>query len=147
MQLLGIFEIGGLFALHGKHDDLVNQGEFVEVGFFVAFLFRKFESLGQEILIHRFLNFVSVFFLIVNPASKLVGIFSGILREFGNLLHCLGDGALVGVEILEDGIVRINSTGDLAVCLKLGRGGKRKKGGCSGNGVYFHNSRKLLSEL
>ncbi len=129
MELFGIFKVGGLFALHREHDDFMDQGEFFEVGFFVAFFFGKFESLRQKILIHGFLNFVGMFLFVVNPAGELIGIFSWLFGEFGNLLHRLGDGALVGVEVGEHRVIRINPTGDLTVCAELRCGGKTKNGG------------------
>jgi len=78
MEFFSVSKIGCLFALHGEHNDFVNKGEFFEVCFVVAFGFGKFDSLREKILGHDLLNFIGMFFFVVDPADELIGVFAGV---------------------------------------------------------------------
>jgi len=124
VELLGIFEICGLFTLHRQHNDLVCEGEFFEIRLFIAFGFCKFEALGEKIIGHRGLDLGGVFFFVVDPSGELVGIFSGLFREFGDLFHRFGNGRLVSVQIDQNSFIRVNPTRDLAMGREVGCCGK-----------------------
>ncbi len=130
MKFFRIPGIGALFALHCQDNDFVGQGELFEIGLFVAFLFIELESLREKILAHGFLDFGGVFFLVVDPASELIGVFIRILGQFVDLLHGLGDGGLMGVQIFQNGVIRINAAGNLTMGV-YGRSGGKGENGCS----------------
>lgn len=120
MQTLSIFWIGGLLALHGVHDDLVDESELVQIAVFVTFSLGKLEALGEEILGHGILDQSGVLLLVADPARYLIGILGGILGELVDLLHRLGDGFLVGMQINKNGVIRVDAAGDLTVGAQLG---------------------------
>ena len=50
----------------------------------------------------------------------MIGILAGILGELVDLLHRLGDGFLVGMQINKNGIIRVDAAGDLTMGAQLG---------------------------
>ncbi len=147
MEFLGDLWVCGLFALHAEDDDLVGEGDFFEVGFFIGLSFSQFDTLGEEVVSHGILDFGSVLILVNNPAGELVGIFPGIFGKLRDLHHCLGDGLLMSVQIFEHGVIRVNTTGDLTVgiYLRSSRQGEENGGECECK-FDFHNTRSLSSD-
>jgi len=120
VQTLSICWIGGLLAFHGVHDDLMSKRELCQINLLVSVGFGKLEALGEEILGHGILDQGGVLFLVADPARYLIGILAGILGELVDLLHRLGDGFLVGMQINKNGIIRVDAAGDLTMGAQLG---------------------------
>lgn len=115
VKLLGILQIGGLLALHGKDGNLVEKGELLRVGSCVFFSFVQLDALGEEVLRDSVLDVLGVLFLVVDPACELVGIFSCVLGELIDLVHGLFNGFLVLVHGDEDVVVCVDAARNLAM--------------------------------
>jgi len=129
-------------ALHGGDDDFVAEGELGEVGFFVCFV--GLEALGEEVVEDCFLNGLSVCFFVVGPAGDLLGVFGGVFGEFDDLKGCLSDGFVVSAHFLDDVVIIVDATRNLAVG---GNGGGGEEGkGTECEDCFFHVGVNLADE-
>ena len=113
-------EIGGLLALHGSDDDVVAKYELLNI--FGSFGVDRggLETLGQEVVQNLVLNSLRVRLLVVDPASELVGVLGRVLLELNDGLGRLFNRYPIGVYGVDDVVIVIDATRDLAVSPNIG---------------------------
>lgn len=117
MQGLHRRRVSGLLALHRGDDHLVAKSQLFHIAVRVGL-----EALGEEVVENLFLDVLRVGFLIRDPTSELVRIGGRVLAEFDNGLARFLNGHPIGVHGLDDIVVVIDPTRNLAMRAEVGRG-------------------------